>query len=67
MTTRTSHQIAAPWWGARHMLHRTGERSPVPAPEPRFRVRGGTSAELVLLVHLAAWALLWGLFLVAVA
>lgn len=65
MTTRTSHHIAAPWWGAPHPLHRAGGCGP--APEPRFRVRGGTGAGLVLLAHLAAWALLWGLFLVAVA
>jgi hypothetical protein len=67
MTSQTTHPIAAPWRGAVHLRPRVGGRGPRPAEELRFRVRGGAGAELVLLSLLTEWALLWGLFLAALA
>lgn len=69
MTSHASHPVAAPWRGAVQPFPRAAGRGHSPAEELRlrFRVRGGTSAELALLSLLAGWALLWSLFLLAVA
>ena len=69
MTSHASNPVAAPWRGAVQLLPRAGGRGQPPAEELRlrFRVRGAASAELALLSLLAGWALLWSLFLLAVA
>jgi len=83
MTSRSQPAVTAPWWGARHAPgRRTGaDLRPVglarfPAPGLRLAVggrtgpRSGREAALDLAraaAPIAAWTLLWGLFVLAVA
>ena len=69
MSARIQQTVSAPWWGPHLPPHAPAGRLawPEPAAAPRFRVRGRAGSDLAGgVARLTAWALLWGLFLLAV-